>query len=257
MKILKYILNLMNEAPQKTKSKFVSIKEASQLTGICQQTLRVMADQKKIGCYKTPTGFRKFNTDSISKMLDFVNDDVQIQSKQQQEQEQDLLRKNFIYTRVSSKKQLDDLSRQVEFLRSKYDTGSDSFILLQDIGSGINFKRKGLQTILDACLQNVIGTVIVAHRDRLSRFAFDLIESIVTKAGGKVTVVNNQHHETSEQELAEDLLSIVHAYSCRQMGKRKYRSEKENETSHHEICEIENPSIGQSEINLEQMDVHL
>ena len=102
----------------------------------------------------------------------------------------------------------------------------DSYKLISDIGSGINFKRQGLITILDSCLQNNIGEVVIAHKDRLSRFGFDLIKLIIEKAGGKITIINDEQNKSTEQELAEDLLSIIHIYSCRQMGKRKYTNTK-------------------------------
>jgi predicted site-specific integrase-resolvase len=116
---------------------------------------------------------------------------------------------------------MDDLSRQIGYLRH-YTPEYDSFTTLEDIGSGINFKRKGIQALLDRCLSGRIGTVVVAHRDRLSRFGFDLIKSIIEKAGGKIIVIDDTQGKSSEQELAEDLMSIVHIYSCRQMGKRSY-----------------------------------
>ena len=100
-------------------------------------------------------------------------------------------RTNFIYARVSSKKQLDDLSRQVEFIKGRRSEYS-SYKLVTDIASGINFKRKGLETILDACVQNNIGEVVVAHRDRLSRFGYDLIELLVKKAGVSITVIDDE-----------------------------------------------------------------
>jgi predicted site-specific integrase-resolvase len=102
------------------------------------------------------------------------------------------------------------------------------------VASGINFKRKGLQTLLDACLSKTIGEIIVAHKDRLCRFGFDLIKLIVTKSGGTITVINDSENKSSEQELSEDLLSIIHIYSCKQMGKRSYKSKqniKNNESS--------------------------
>jgi putative transposase len=77
---------------------------------------------------------------------------------------------------------MDDLSRQIEYLRQP--TEYSDFILITDIGSGINFKRKGLQTILDSCIQGIIETIIIAQRDRLCRFGYDLLESVVTKSGG-------------------------------------------------------------------------
>lgn len=196
----------------KQEKNFISIGEASKISGIGIQTLRVLFDQKKIAGYKTSSGTRKFDIRCLQEMCNNFNDD---------NKEQKIQRKNFIYTRVSSKKQMDDLSRQIEYMsRPEY----DDYILVQDIASGINFKRKGLQTILDACLQGIIGTVVVAHKDRLSRFGYDLIELLVTKAGGKIKILGDNKTKTSEQELADDLLSIIHIFSCRQMGKRKYKN---------------------------------
>lgn len=191
---------------------FITIGEASTLSGLDVQTLRKMVDASQINGYKTPAGQRRINRDSLQKLCyNNISDENQQISKKQ----------NFLYTRVSTKKQLDDLSRQVKYVsRPEY----SDYIIIQDIGSGINFKRKGLQTILDSCIQRTIGEIIVAHRDRLSRFAFDLIEIFVTKAGGKITVLDNEKNQSSENELAEDLLSIIHIFNCRQMGKRSYKS---------------------------------
>lgn len=199
-------------------SSFISIKKASLLTGIGPQTLRTLADNQKIPSYRTPSGQRKFDRESLQKMCSPSFSDQKIGKDG---------KSNFLYARVSSKKQCDDLDRQMDSLKRERPKDL-SFIPIQDVGSGINFKRKGLLTILDACLQGTIGTVIVAHRDRLSRFAFDLIESLITRAGGQLVVLESQNNKTSEQELSEDLLSIVHIYSCRQMGRRKYKRYKQN-----------------------------
>ena len=190
-------------------SEYISIKEASRLTGLHENTLRRLSDEQKISCYKTPSGQRRFNKHRLEKMCNPILIDKESTNT------------NFIYTRVSSKKQLDDLSRQITYIRST-DTKYTSYTTLSDIGSGINFKRKGLQTILDACLQKNIGEVVIAHRDRLSRFGFELIKCIIEKSGGRIKVLDDEIHKSTEQELAEDLLSIVHIYSCKQMGKRKY-----------------------------------
>ena len=193
---------------------FVSVGEAARLTGLEAQTVRKMADQASIACYKTPSGQRRISVQSIQQFCASVVHD---------QEKPDMQKKNFIYARVSTKKQVDDLSRQLEFLRRpEYaDYGA-----ITDIGSGINFKRKGLSTILVSCLQGNIGDVVVAHRDRLCRFGFDLIELLVTKSGGTVTVLDSSDHKTCEQELTDDLLSIIHVFSCRQMGKRSYASRK-------------------------------
>lgn len=215
----------------KNNSIFISISEASKISGIESQTLRKLGDQQKVKCYRTPTGQRKFDKDSLEKMCQGISEKSSpINTK-----------RNFIYARVSSKKQLEDLSRQIEFLQTKRPDYL-TYTLIQDVASGINFKRKGLQTILDSCLQGTIGEVVVAHRDRLCRFGYEIVEYLVTKSGGRIVVVSDESStddengneqkgkKSTEQELAEDLLSIVHIYSCRQMGKRKYRTNQKEGT---------------------------
>ena len=127
---------------------------------------------------------------------------------------------------MSSRNQLDDLHREIEFFnRPEY----SNYISLQDVASGLNFKRKGLCTILESAIRGTIGEVVVAHKDRLCRFGFELIEFIVSKGGGKITIIGNESIKSDQEELTEDLLSIVHIFSCRQMGKRKYKRKNINE----------------------------
>ena len=221
--------------------KFLAIREAAAFTGMGQGFLRKSYQDGVIKGYTTPAGQRRFCVQSLREFCEL--------SKRVKEEPKKI---NFLYSRVSSKKQYDDLERQVEFLQTWATNTGIEYNVIKDIGSGINFKRKGLQTILDSCLQGVIGNVAVAHRDRLSRFGFDLIESIVNKAGGKITVINDSGNKSSEQELAEDLLSIVHIYSCRQMGKRSYKG-KQKRNNENNITNIpsnprtENTSGSESE----------
>jgi len=146
---------------------------------------------------------------------------------------------NFLYARVSSKKQLDDLVRQIDFIKTRRPEYS-SYTCITDVASGINFSRKGLSTLLEACLQHTIGEVVVAHKDRLSRFGFDLIELIIRKAGGKLTVIDDEKNKSTEQELSEDLLSIVDIYCCRQMGKRSYKKHNNTEITQNQIASSNN-----------------
>ena len=73
-------------------------------------------------------------------------------------------------------------------------------------------------------MQKSIGNIVVAYKDRLARFGFELIEQIVKKGGGKIIVDHNDDYKSSEQELAEDLLAIIHVFKCRQMGRRRYKA---------------------------------
>jgi putative resolvase len=207
------------------KKMFISIREASSISGIEHQTLRKMADTKKIGCFRTPSGQRKFNLLDMQKMFNNNASDNKIKENE---------KINYLYTRVSSKKQMDDLLRQNEFVRN-YRKEYSSYVLISDIASGINFKRKGIETILDTCLQRNIGEVVVAHKDRLSRFGFDLLRLIIEKSGGKITVIDCDENKSSEQELAEDLLSIIHIFSCKQMGKRKRSNTNDKNTIKDEL----------------------
>jgi len=197
-------------------NKFLSIGKAERFTGLGHARLRLFYEQGVLKGYTTPSGQRRF---SIESLREFCN-------ISQKHENQPTTKINYLYARVSSKKQSDHLQRQIEFLQRWGANNSTEYVTIQDIGSGINFKRKGLNAILERALQGIIGEVVVAHRDRLSRFAFDLIESIIKQAGGTITVIDDNRNVSSEQELAEDLLSIVHIYSCRQMGKRSYASRK-------------------------------
>jgi putative resolvase len=201
------------------KRRFLSIGQASEFTGLEAQTLRKLARSEKVRCYRTPSGQRRFDRASLEELCD-----TGVAGKEEPKS----ARRNILYARVSSRKQMDDLSRQIEYLQS-HKSRYSAHDVVSDVASGINFKRKGLLAILDACMQGTIGEVVVAHRDRLSRFGFDLINHLVTKAGGTITVLDDDKNKSSEQELSEDLLSIVHIFCCRQMGKRSYKNRKSNE----------------------------
>jgi predicted site-specific integrase-resolvase len=199
-----------------TQQRFVSIGKAAVLTGLDRQTLRKMADQASLVCYKTPSGTRRIDIQSLQAMCAPTSS---VETKHP------IQKQNFLYARVSTKTQMDDLSRQIAYLRRP---NYVDYVPLEDVGSGINFKRKGLSTILDACVQRNIGEIVVAHRDRLCRFGYELLDSLVTKAGGKITVLDSSPDKTSEQELADDLLAIIHVFSCKQMEKRSYRQQKQS-----------------------------
>jgi putative resolvase len=201
-----------------TIKQFLTIKETAEYTGLHPNTLRRLADNQKIICYKTPSGQRRFNKADLAKMC-AINNTNTIKSA--------IDKQNIIYARVSSKKQLDDLDRQIEYLRNKK-TEYATYNIIKDCASGINFKRPGLLQILDFCIQGSIGEVIVAHKDRLARFGFELLKLFIEKNGGSLKIIDEEEHKSTEQELADDLLSIIHIYSCRQMGKRRYtRSRKD------------------------------
>ena len=209
---------------QNKEKRFISISEASIYTGLDRQTLRKMFDLSQINGFKTPKGSRRFDKSSIQKLC--YNIPISESSGTGTTEIQEFpTRRNFLYARVSTKKQVGDLSRQIEFLkRPEY----ANHIVIQDIGSGINFKRKGLKTILDSCLQRTIGELVIAHRDRLCRFGFELIQYLVETAGGSIKVLDCDKNTSTEDDLSQDLLSIIHIFNCRQMGKRSYQKKNQS-----------------------------
>jgi putative resolvase len=196
---------------------YLSIKETRKLIGVTTPTLRQWAEKDKIRFIDGPTGRKMYNKQDVFNIVN--KSELSIQSE----------KRKIAYCRVSSKKQEDDLNRQKEFFISKYPKHD----LVTDIGSGINWNRKGLQTILEQSMLGNVSEVVVAHRDRLCRFAFELIEFILTKCKVKLIVLSSPQGEPGsiDNELSEDIMSIIHVYSCRQMGKRRYSNKSQLETS--------------------------
>ena len=121
---------------------------------------------------------------------------------------------------VSSKKQSADLDRQVSFMRERYPDAE----MVRDVGSGLNFRRKGLLAILERLHQGDKLRVVVAYRDRLGRFGTELIETLLERNGGELVVLN-QRGLSPEEELTTDLLAILTVFGARVNGLRRYHKE--------------------------------
>ena len=192
----------------KNESEYCSGKEAGELLRVQPQTLRIWNKQGKISSIRTPSNQRLYLRKEVEAILNRNSPSDP--------------RRKICYTRVSSKKQEDDLDRQISFYKSEY----PEYEVLSDIGSGINWKRKGLQTILEQCMLGRVQEIVVSHKDRLCRFGFELFEFIFEKNNVKLTLLDDRKGESPEQELAEDIISIIHVYSCREYGKRRYKNKK-------------------------------
>ncbi len=129
-------------------------------------------------------------------------------------------RKSYIYARVSSAKQHGDLERQIEDLQKAY----PGHVLLKDVGSGVNFKRKGLEKLLEHVLAGLVDEIVVAHRDRLARIGCDLLEFIFSKVGTKLVVLGG--HEDDEHDLASDLLAVTTVFVASYNGRRSAENRK-------------------------------
>lgn len=204
----------MNEQPEL----WLKSSHASDRLGVSDETLRRWADRNLIHYIRTPTGQRLYDVNSV----------IRPSSKHERQ------KTNVIYSRVSSshQKKAGDLDRQREQLQAKYPNHTS----ISDVGSGLNFHRPGLKRILDLAFQGNLGEVVVAHRDRLCRFAFDLLQYILEHFGAKITV-ESELDRTPESELAEDLLAVVAVFSARYNGMRRYRKQR------HEAAEVDEAEI--------------
>lgn len=180
---------------------YVKLREACERTGLHPHTLRKYADTGVIPSIRTPYGQRLFDIDS------FVGDQHPAHT--------------IVYARVSSRKQQDDLERQIAYLKAKEPHAE----VISDIASGLNFKRKGLRAILERSLRGDKLTVVVAHRDRLARFGFDLIQWLIERNGGQIVVLSKSAHASPTDELLQDLLAILSVFAARMHGLRQYRDE--------------------------------
>ena len=130
------------------------------------------------------------------------------------------VQKKICYCRVSSSHQRADLERQIESMRHLYPDHE----LISEIGSGLNFKRKGFLKLFDLIIKGEVKELVVMYKDRLCRFGFDLVEYMIeTYSKGNIIVVNRSEEKTPAEEISEDILSIMNIYVSKMNGLRKYR----------------------------------
>jgi excisionase family DNA binding protein len=178
--------------------KYVTPKEAAQHYGVSISTLRRWDQQGKLDSIRTEGNQRRFCVEG-----------------------EDPKDKPIIcYARVSTHSQRDDLDRQAEFLRSKYPNAE----IISEVGSGLNFKRRKFLKILERIYSSDISTFVIAYPDRAVRFGFPLVEWLCQQGGIKLVVLN-ERKSSPEQELVEDILSILHCFSARLYGLRKYQKQ--------------------------------
>lgn len=137
--------------------------------------------------------------------------------------------RTVIYARVSNAGQKDDLENQIEFLR-QFANAKGIIVdeVMTDIGSGLNYNRKKWNVIMNEAAEGNIKQIIIAHKDRFVRFGYDWFEGFLKKQGVEILVVNNEKLSPQE-EMVQDLISIIHVFSCRIYGLRKYKKKLEKD----------------------------
>jgi len=184
---------------------FIRPEEACKILQVTLGTLRSWAKRGKIEYTRTKGGHRRYKLSSILKI------------EKQEIQTENNTRRKVCYARVSSYTQKKDLETQLHFFQDRYKDHE----VFRDIGSGLNFKRRNFLFLLDEALKGNIEEIVVTHRDRLCRFGFELFERILQARGGRI-VVHFEEEKFPEQELTQDLLSIITVFSARLYGLRSH-----------------------------------
>lgn len=187
--------------------KYSTKKEVLATLGVCKNTLYSMVKRGEIEAIKIK-GKYLFN---LEKLI----------SESQISTELKTDRKKIIYCRVSSTHQTTDLTHQIEVLKELYPEHS----LITDVGSGLNFKRKGFLSIIKMIFNEELEELVVTYKDRLCRFGFDLIKTMIEEfSDGRIIVVNHLEEKTPMGELTEDILSIMNIFVAKINGLRKYKT---------------------------------
>lgn len=208
-------LTITNPEPQKKiQSRNLRVNDVAKLFNVSTRSIIRWTDNGKLNYVRTIGGQRTFNYDECMRIISQTSDKTctNVFNKSQKE--------NIIYIRVSSRKQREDLERQQTYLVNKF----PGYRVVSDIGSGINFKRKGFLSILEQVKENKIQRVVVASRDRLCRFGFELVEWFFKTFDTELLVL--QPNDTEEDTLSQDVLSIIQVFNCRNNGRRRYKDNK-------------------------------
>jgi len=189
-----------------------TMKEAAKLLGLSVRHMQKLDKAGKIQCIRTPGGRRRIGEDEIKRLRGKGS-----------------RKRNFVvYARVSSheQKQKGDLDRQVEYVRSILPWDSEEVQVITDVGSGLNDERKGLKQLMVLIKEGKVTDVAITDKDRLTRFGFNYLKEFFAAFGVEIHVLNGEERKSLEEELVQDMLSIVTSFSGKLYGIRSSKRKK-------------------------------
>ena len=185
----------------------IRIKEASELLGITPKTLRIWEICGKVKSHRTIGGHRRY---VVAELLGSKSDKML----------------TIAYARVSSHDQKADLKRQELVLESYCANKGFEFELISDLGSGMNYKKKGLVRLIKLICSNQIDRLVITHKDRLLRFGSELVFMLCEIFAVEVCIINRSEDSTFEEDLANDVLEIITVFSARLYGSRSHKNKQ-------------------------------
>ncbi len=195
-------------------NKIYRISEFAKRVNLSTSTLRRWDSNGQLVAKRRLSGHRYYDESDVRDLLNITKLDE---------------RKVILYCRVSSNGQKLDLASQIEAMELyARNAGFSIDELISEIAGGMNFKRKKFVKLMDRVIAGEISKIIIAHKDRLCRFGFDFFSRLCDTHGTELVVVNNQSL-SPEKEMVEDLMAIIHTFSCRLYGLRSYKKKLKNE----------------------------
>ena len=186
-------------------------KDFAELVGVSVKTLQRWDREGILKANRTPTDRRYYTYDQYLQFKGINNEDD--------------TRETVIYARVSTRNQKDDLKNQTEFLKQFCNArGIIVNQCMEDYGSGLNYNRKKWNALLDMVMEQKVKTIVISNKDRFIRFGYDWFEKFCQKFHTNILIVNNEALSPNE-ELVQDIISILHVFSCRLYGLRKYKNQ--------------------------------
>lgn len=190
--------------------KFYTLSEAANFLHIHKMTLHNWSKKNLIKYTTLPNGYRRYTEEDLL-------DALKIKKKPQ-----NIIKKNIIYSRVSTPLQKENLERQnqrlLDYCASK---GIQVSECLSDIASGMNFNRINFKKLINLVLSNEVDTIVIEFKDRLVRFGFDLIEHMCSYYNTKIIIINNSEIIDYRTEMTNDMIAIIHHFCMRLYGSRK------------------------------------
>lgn len=188
----------------------MSIAEASEYLGVCQDSLRKWEKAGKITSHRTTGGHRRYDSEEL----------IKFKNKKEGN------RYTVAYCRVSSSDQKDDLKRQIDAVSMYCIAKGYQFKVISDLGSGLNYNKKGLNELIDLICSREIERIVINYKDRLIRFGYEIIEHLCQIYDVKIEIINLTEDKTYEEELVEDVLSVITVFSSKLYGSRSHKANK-------------------------------